>query len=175
MIRGAADALAEKGFAGTSFGEVITRTGTPRGSIYHHFPGGKSELVAEALVAVADGVTAMIDALDPRTPQDVITSFITGWRAALEAGDYRRGCAIAAVAVAGADQPELRTRSNDAFTAWRTALAAAFHRSGLGNPRSEDLATLCLAAVEGALVLGRAAESGDVFDAVERQLLRLVD
>ena len=41
--------------------------------------------------------------------------------------------------------------------------------------RSEDLATLCLTAVEGALILGRAAESPDVFDAVERQLLRLVD
>lgn len=175
MIRGAAEALAEKGLDGTSFGEVIARTGAPRGSIYHHFPGGKAELVGEAMGSVADGVTALIDALDPASPGEVVESFVAGWRGALVSSDYQRGCAIAAVAVAASDDPDLRTRSNDAFTAWRTALAAAFVRSGMERRQAGDIGALCLAAVEGALVLGRAAERAEIFDVLERQLVRLVD
>jgi hypothetical protein len=32
------------GYAGTSFGDVIERSGAPRGSNYLHFPGGKQRL-----------------------------------------------------------------------------------------------------------------------------------
>jgi len=35
--------------AGTSFSEVLEATGAPRGSVYHHFPGGKDQLVKAAL------------------------------------------------------------------------------------------------------------------------------
>src|SRR5271154_6350078 len=53
MVKGAARLLATKGVEGTSFAEVLDATGTPRGSIYHHFPGGKSELVHAALDLVS--------------------------------------------------------------------------------------------------------------------------
>jgi len=43
MVAGAARLLAEKGMEGTSFAEVLAATGAPRGSTYHHFPGGKTE------------------------------------------------------------------------------------------------------------------------------------
>ena len=54
MVAGASQLLATKGLQATSFGEVIELTDTPRGSIYHHFPGGKDELVLAALRQVAD-------------------------------------------------------------------------------------------------------------------------
>ena len=49
MIEGALSLLAKQGLQATSFSEVLKLTGAPRGSIYHHFPGGKDQLVAEAL------------------------------------------------------------------------------------------------------------------------------
>ena len=45
MVSGAISLLAEKGVQGTSFAVVTEATKTPRGSIYHHFPGGKNELI----------------------------------------------------------------------------------------------------------------------------------
>ena len=53
MVKGAAGLLATKGVEGTSFAEVLAVTDAPRGSIYHHFPGGKSELVHAALDLVS--------------------------------------------------------------------------------------------------------------------------
>ncbi|MFM9150088.1 MAG: TetR/AcrR family transcriptional regulator, partial [Solirubrobacterales bacterium] len=56
MIGGAASLLSQRGLQGTSFSEVLELTDTPRGSIYHHFPGGKDELVAEAIALLGSVV-----------------------------------------------------------------------------------------------------------------------
>ena len=44
MVEGAVRLLASRGVEGTSFSEVLAAADAPRGSVYHHFPGGKSEL-----------------------------------------------------------------------------------------------------------------------------------
>ena len=51
MIAGAARLLAQRGLQATSFSTVLAETNAPRGSIYHHFPGGKEELVTAAIEA----------------------------------------------------------------------------------------------------------------------------
>src|SRR5438477_6546040 len=49
MVTSAALLLREHGVSGTSFARVLDHSGAPRGSIGHHFPGGKRELVADAV------------------------------------------------------------------------------------------------------------------------------
>ena len=49
MVDGAMALLAQKGLHATSFSEVLSSTGAPRGSVYHHFPAGKEQLVAAAV------------------------------------------------------------------------------------------------------------------------------
>ena len=48
MIVSAALLIREHGVEATSFSAVLAHSGAPRGSIYHHFPGGKAQLVEEA-------------------------------------------------------------------------------------------------------------------------------
>jgi len=45
MVAGAADLMSRRGVNATSMREVVRHTGTPRGSIGHHFPGGKQQLI----------------------------------------------------------------------------------------------------------------------------------
>ena len=54
MIESAAILLATRGLEGTSFSDVLERSGAPRGSIYHHFPEGKDELVDAAIALAGD-------------------------------------------------------------------------------------------------------------------------
>ena len=49
MVAGAARLLASRGLQATSFSEVLELTASPRGSVYHHFPQGKEQLVKAAL------------------------------------------------------------------------------------------------------------------------------
>src|SRR6202050_3425079 len=94
MVDAAVRLLATKGVEGTSFAEVLAATGTPRGSVYHHFPGGKPELVHAALdLASAHGLAAM-DATRGQPPAAVLQRFLDLWRELLDRSPLPAGCAV---------------------------------------------------------------------------------
>ncbi len=174
MVAGAATLLSQRGLQGTSFSEVLELTDTPRGSIYHHFPGGKNQLVAEAVGLLGDVVSQRIRSAEVERPEDVANAFADGWRDFVEATDFTAVCAISAVTVgAGADAEELLPAVASAFTAWRGALAEAYESTGLTGEESNSLALTTVAALEGALILARAQQSMEPFDAVQTNLAEL--
>ena len=175
MIEGASELLAAHGVQGTSFALVLETTGAPRGSIYHHFPGGKHELVLAAVAAAGASVAALIDAAVADSPDELVRMFIGGWRNLLTAGKFERGCVLAAASQSSEHETDIRDAADQYFTQWRSALTRALVRSGDDPAAADDHAALLIAAVEGALLMGRAARSAEIFDALERQLLRLFE
>jgi AcrR family transcriptional regulator len=158
MVRSAIELLRERGYAGTSFGDVIAHSGAPRGSIYHHFPGGKEQLVAEAVRRYATITLAAIDhAAESGSSVDTVRLFLDTVRSGLRASDFRSGCAIAGVVLdLTADEAALLQLTAESFRAWRSRLAAAFRKDGASEAQARRLGTLVVAAVEGALILARA-------------------
>ena len=61
MLESAAQLLRERGAAAVTVDEVLVRSGAPRGSVYHHFPGGRAQLLREALEYAGLEITASID------------------------------------------------------------------------------------------------------------------
>ncbi len=174
MIVGAASLLSRRGMSGTSFSEVLAATGAPRGSLYHHFPGGKDELMAEATRSVGAQLLGALDRSDAGSPAEVIGQFTSLWRRVLSGSDFEAGCAVAAVAVdAGPDQEELVVLVGSVFAEWRDALSRRLVQAGLAEQESHDLALFALVAVEGALVVCRAQRSLDDFDRVAAMLTSL--
>ena len=162
MIQSAGALLRERGLAGTSFREVLAHSGAPRGSIYHHFPEGKNQLVVEAVRAAGSAGEQLIGAMAAAgDPLETLRAFVRLWGASLEASDFEAGCPLVAVTTAaGAEEPELRTAAAAAFAAWHEALASGLRAAGLPRARARRLATTFVAAVEGAVVLCRAERSG---------------
>jgi AcrR family transcriptional regulator len=150
--------LREKGLTGTSFGDVIEHSGAPRGSIYHHFPGGKAQLVEEAVDLAGDHIGRAIErAAATGDPAAALRQFTAAWRATLEESDFRAGCPVVAVAVeAHDDDPQLARAAARAFAAWTGALAGLLRDQGVPAGRARRLATTAVAAIEGAVVLCRA-------------------
>jgi AcrR family transcriptional regulator len=158
MVRGAAELLRQRGYTGTGFREVIELTGAPRGSIYHHFPGGKSQLAGEAVDYVGALAREAIAApLADGDPIAALRGFVELWRTDFERSGYRAGCPIAAVAVENHEQaPELLDSAARAFGNWRGAFSDCLRRAGVARSRADRLAVLVVSAVEGAIVLSRA-------------------
>ena len=158
MVRGAAELLRQRGYTGTGFREVIEVTGAPRGSIYHHFPGGKVQLAGEAVDYV--GTLARESIAGPIADGDPIAAlrgFVELWRVGFERSGCRAGCPIVAVAVESHDEaPELLDSAATAFDRWREAFSDCLRAGGLAPDRADRLAALIVAAVEGAIVLSRA-------------------
>ncbi len=169
MIQGATEILGRRGLHATAFSEVLALTGASRGSIYHHFPGGKSELVE----AVVDDYSTRRDdalrALHGQSAVAVVEGALAVWRAELIRNDCESGCPIAAITIA-ADSSRLLERCGEAFQLWHDTIVAALQASGCAAPRAHSFATLLVASIQGAIVLARAEGGPASFDAVAEQM-----
>ncbi len=171
MVTSTALLIRERGAAGTSIDDVLAHSGAPRGSVYHHFPGGRAQLLAEA-VDFAGEVVADLIGRPADDAIDVLRRFLDTYRDTLVATDFRAGCPVAAVAVeANADAPQGQAAAGAAFARWTELLAARLAAHGAAPARARELATFAIASIEGALILCRAERSTRPLDAVEDLLL----
>lgn len=161
MVLSAADLLREYGASATSIDRVLAHSGAPRGSVYYHFPGGRAQLIDEAVALAGDFIAGMIEtATKADDALEAVDAFFALWRDRLVKSDFRAGCPIVAVAVeTNDDAPQLVRSAAAVFARWREALAALFVRHGLTAERSKRLAAFVIAAVEGAVIMCRAERS----------------
>lgn len=169
MVEGAVHLLARRGLDATSVPSVLELTGASRGSVYHHFPGGRDELIHEAVRATEGYLCGAIDGLAD-LPADAVTErFLALWRSLLVGSDFEAGCAVVAVTVA-TRSPELLDDVATAFRTWRTRLAALLEAGGLPGAKAVPFAAALIASVEGAVIIARAERSLEPFDLVAGRL-----
>ena len=176
MVEAAVAALRRQGVAGTSFTEILAASGAARGAIYHHFPGGKTQLVAEAAALNGREVQALFASLPATDPSQVVKDFLTLIRPVVVESSAGSGCAVAAVAVGYDTDTDrlLHDASAVAFGSWVDALAERLATTGLPAEDAADLATTLITLLEGAHVLCRAAASVEPFDRMRRTAEALV-
>ena len=157
MIQSAALLFREHGYSGTGFRDVIEHSGAPRGSIYHHFPGGKEQLAAET-AAWAAGVIErrLIQAARSGDPVVALGMFVCAWREVLEDSNFRAGCPIVAIAAEADAGSTATAAAAAAFARWQDLLARGMLDAGVGRTDARRLATLVVAAIEGAILQCRA-------------------
>jgi AcrR family transcriptional regulator len=177
MVASAAALLGERGAASVSIDRVLAHSGAPRGSVYHHFPGGRTQLIDEAVVFAGDFIAGLIEsAMESPDPLDAVDAFFTMWRERLVRSDFRAGCPVVAVAVeTDDDAPEPARSAAAAFARWQEALTALLLRHDLPEERARRLAAFVVAAVEGAVVLCRAEGSTAPLDAADAEIHDLLE
>ena len=170
MVLSALSLIAERGVQGTSIADVLERSGAPRGSVYHHFPGGKDEIVRAAMEYMATTARAPLHALRGSDVPGIVTGFIKLWRGVLLRSDFAAGCATAGVTVSG-ESEQARAAAREVFELWVADLTELLEGAGLEPPKAADFAWMLFASTEGALIFARAEHSMRALDLVERQLL----
>jgi AcrR family transcriptional regulator len=169
MVAGAARLLAQRGLQETSFSEVLDLTGAPRGSIYHHFPDGKDQLVADAVDLAGANAIRAIELSAGKSGEDVTRHFLALWREVLVRSNFTAGCSVLAVTIA-TDSSELLEHTSTVFRTWRGRLTELLRDGGLAASDAASFAALLIAATEGAVVLSRAEQSMEPFELVAEQL-----
>lgn len=170
MIESAVTLLAIRGLQATAFSDVLERSGAPRGSIYHHFPQGKDELVGAAIELAGQRTIHLLDAVEGASAKTITTYFLDLWREVLVRSNFRAGCSVLAVTVAS-DSPELLERAASIFRAWQARLAELYVTACVEPTMASSLATTLIAASEGAVVLSRAQQSLEPFEQVAARLI----
>lgn len=163
MVDATARLLMTQGYHGTGLGQILDEARAPKGSLYHHFPGGKEELAAEAVRrAAAEWRHAVLGVVEAApTPRKAIRAVCELLAQRLEASQFRDGCPVATVALeAAAESDAVHDACADAFRTWEQVIEDRLRAEGVPVAQAERLATTLLAAVEGGLVLSKAARSG---------------
>src|SRR5205085_1983411 len=173
MIEGAVRLLAINGVEGTSFAEVLAASDAPRGSVYHHFPGGKNELLHAALDLASERGLAAMETTRGQPAAAVVERFLDLWRGLLDRSQLSAGCAVLAVTV-GANDAQLLDHAGTIFRTWTDRLTDLFVAGGTRKNTATQLAVTVVAATEGAVALSRAERSREPFDHVAATLRRLV-
>jgi len=173
LVQTAVRLFRQKGFASTGLAEILSRSGAPKGSLYHYFPDGKEEIGAEAVTVAGGVVSATLEGLLAET--DSGAGFVRAYARLLarwiEASDFRDGCPIATTLLETAPGSERITRAGQRVLAqWAQVIARAFERDGVAPDAAAERAVVVIAAIEGALLLSRVQRSTAPIEAVARQL-----
>lgn len=173
MIRAAADLLQRRGFHGTGVAEILAQSGAPRGSLYHHFPGGKRQVTVEAINYASQLFARDIDSAtrEAATVRDCCEALSTLCKRDLLATDYEAGCPLAAVALdAPSTEADIMTACNQGFILWSAKAAIAFERLGLERQQAVSAADLFVRLLLGSTMAARVARNTDAIDAGIAQL-----
>lgn len=173
-----AELMRRQGYSATSVKQVAELARAPMGSLYHHFPGGKPQIAAEALRASGAAYIQLLPLL-----MDSHEDLREGVRAAfasaaetIEQTDWMNMCPVATVAGEIADsEPDLRAVVAEVMTSWIEQGTDYFVRRGLPSADARDLFLAVVGALEGAFILSRTLHSAEPLHAAGRAMADRVD
>jgi AcrR family transcriptional regulator len=174
MIEAARGLIRERGLNATAISDVLERSGAPKGSVYFHFPGGKSQLAVEAAASHAHQQVGVIDefAAESTSVEDLIRRYVDAGRDGMLASDYSRGCGLAPLVTEGSlGGEEIAETSVRGFTEMVDRIAFHFVAFGIDRATARDLAHAVIASVEGAMITSRALRSAAPWDSIKASLL----
>ena len=172
MVSSAVELLRLHGYNGTGLRDVLADADAPRGSIYHHFQGGKAQLGVEALIQAGQFIgAAAATAFGVEDVVDGLRRFLSWWTDYVEQTDFQAGCPVVAVAAEfHPEAPQLTATAAAVFEQWQQGLGARLRGAGLSAREAREFATLIVAAIEGATVMCRARGNREPLRQVSRQL-----
>ncbi len=169
--------LARQGYHGTGLAQIVKEADAPRGSLYFHFPGGKEEIAARALVEVGRRTRGeLATALEgARSVGDALDALLGYFAEQLRASDFELGCPVATVALeAAATSAPVREAALEVYGAWQELATRFAHGVGLEGDAANDMGLAILSTIEGALLLARVQRSTEPLEASGRVLRKLL-
>jgi len=170
IVRSAGELVRERGVHGAGLRQIVAHAEGPRGSLQRYFPGGKTQLVTEALNLAAaevldDTESGLVEAASLANAVDAI---FAPWRQVLIDSNFTMGCPVAATVVDASGDDQLRQEARALLAQMQDSVRDALVRFGVPKSTADDDASVLVAALEGALILSRANQSTQPLDTVQR-------
>jgi AcrR family transcriptional regulator len=180
MVYSAVQLVRAKGPSATGVRDVVEHSGAPRGSFQHYFPGGKDQLVGEALLWAGDfaarWAATYSHTTSKPTPGGLFAHLVKQWKDEFTARGYERGCPVMATTadLAGGDSA-VNEQLRAALDRWELAVVAELVRMAIPRRRARRLATLMISTLEGAIMSARVRRDVAPLTAVVAELSPVLD
>ncbi len=157
------DLLEAQGYHATGLSQIIAASGTPKGSLYYYFPGGKEELAAEAIERTGQLLAGRIRnglSIHERA-SEAVCSFVQRIASAVETSGFRAGGPLTTVAMETVNTSErLNHVCREAYQQLQQTVEEKLLACDYGTERAKHLAIFIISSIEGGIILSRTEHSG---------------
>lgn len=166
-----------QGYNATGLNQIIKESGSPKGSLYYYFPGGKEELAVAAICQAGAVVLARIHenltAIDD--PIEAIYQFIMNVALNIERSGFTAGGPITIIAIEMASVSDrLWVECARLYSAWQAEFTTKLQSGGFSEERATRLAILIISAMEGSVILCRTNQSRQPMEATATEIAALL-
>lgn len=172
LIRAAANLFRTQGYHGTGLNDLLNAAQAPKGSLYHHFPNGKSDLALAAAIWASDEMLRVIAAsfANARTFDEGATTLCHKLAKLFDKSGHWDACPIASTLFEGPDNTEFRDHAQRLYDGWISEILDQAARLKLQEPEARDKAEHLFILLQGGWTLARARRSSDVIRALPDKL-----
>jgi TetR/AcrR family transcriptional repressor of nem operon len=176
LVEAARTLFWKHGYASTGIAQILKEADAGSGSLYYFFPT-KEDLLLAVLEWYRENLwPAVVQPVFDRVtdPIERIFGILDSYRRGLLITNYQHGCPIGNLSLELADShPAARQLLAVNFSGWRKAVEQCLADAALKLPESvdrEQLALFVLTTMEGAVMLARAYQNIEPYDAAVTQL-----
>ncbi|TMV06792.1 TetR/AcrR family transcriptional regulator [Ruegeria sediminis] len=162
LIRTAAELFQRSGYHGVGLSQLLAAADAPKGSLYHHFPNGKSDLALAAATWASDGMLRLIAAsFEPAGSfAEGVETLCRKIAKLFDKSGRWDTCPISATLFEGPDNLSFRSHAYHLYEGWISEVAHHARRLGVTDP-AEAADTLFIL-LQGGWHLARARQDSDV-------------
>lgn len=172
----------KKGYAGTSMADLTQATGLTKGAIYGNFEN-KDEVATAVfeynISLIADGLKRVMEA--ENNADSRLRAMVHFYRDHFEKVVERGGCPMLNTAVEADDCfPEMKNRAAATLISWQDSIIRTIQwgkENGIFKPEADakQFATICMALIEGGIMLAKALNERKRLDDALNQIDRIID
>ena len=178
IIQTTADLLQRQGYCATGLNQIIRESQSPKGSLYHYFPGGKEELAAAAIRESGEKFAGLLqEAIDEAgSVARGIPRFIRIYAGLFAESQFEKGCPIATVTLETAAQNEaLQTATREIFQSWCQTIIDHLVTEGWQKTKARQMAIFIMSSFNGALTMSRAGQTIEPLEIAATQIEHLLN
>ena len=159
----------KRGYHATGLSDILEAALAPKGSLYHHFPGGKEAIGVCVVEKISSSLLTLLAQSRARSTEAVVLKTGAQMLAGMEKTNYELCTLFAAFSAERKTSPQLGQAVTRAYGELTAAIEALLLRDGLTARAAKDKALLVTALMEGGLLLSQAQSDSTAFKLALKQ------
>ncbi|MFN7036010.1 MAG: TetR/AcrR family transcriptional regulator [Bellilinea sp.] len=154
--------LERQGYYASGLNEIIQASGAPKGSLYHYFPGGKTEIAVEAVGSAAETTARLVEEhlAGYDDPAEGIRSLVEEIARRVEQAGYAAGGPLMLVALETVNSnAAINQACRQAYERIQAVFRSRLMMAGMSAAAADSLALVIVSTIEGATLLSRTLHS----------------
>jgi TetR/AcrR family transcriptional regulator, lmrAB and yxaGH operons repressor len=147
------------GYHGVGLNDILTAANAPKGSLYHHFPGGKEEIGVAVVGEITRGILALFVSSRAKKASTILLQVGEQMSATIERTNHEICTLFTAFLAERSASPKLGQAVADAYAEMALAIEVRLKQEGFAPRLARERATTIVMLLEGGAMIAQAQQS----------------